>query len=74
MGLEFLKKYFENLKNFSHWIRIIGNIFLTSFSNLLNKQKLSDAHTCYKAFDAKLFKKIKLNEKTILSRNNNKNF
>ena len=57
------KKYFENLKNFSHWIRIIGNIFLTSFSNLLNKQKLSDAHTCYKGFDAKLFKKIKLNEK-----------
>ena len=57
------KKYFENLKNFSHWIRIIGNIFLTSFSNILNNQKLSDAHTCYKAFDAKTFKNIKLNEK-----------
>ncbi len=57
------KKYFENLKNFSHWIRIIGNIFLTFLSNLINNQKLTDAHTCYKAFDTKIFKKIKLKEK-----------
>ena len=57
------KKYFENLKNFSHWIRIIGNLFLTYFSNYINNQKLTDAHTCYKAFDANLFKKINLKEK-----------
>ena len=35
---------------------------LTILSNILNNQKLTDAHTCYKVFDAKLFKKIKLNE------------
>ena len=56
------KKYFENLKNFSHWIRILGNLFLTKFSNLINRQNLTDAHTCYKAFDANLFKKLELKE------------
>ena len=57
------KKYFENLKNFSHWIRILGNIFLTIFSNIINNQNLTDAHTCYKVFDSKLFKSINLKEK-----------
>ena len=56
------KKYFENLKNFSHWIRILGNLILTKFSNLINKQNLTDAHTCYKVFDAELFKKLELKE------------
>ena len=28
----------------------------------MNNQKLTDAHTCYKVFDAKIFKKIKLEE------------
>ena len=46
-------------QNFSHGIRIIGNIFLTKLSNLINKQKLTDAHTCYKMFESKLFKSIK---------------
>ncbi len=57
------KKYFENLKNFSHWIRILGNIILTNFSNILNNQKLTDAHTCYKVVEASLFKSINLKEK-----------
>jgi dolichol-phosphate mannosyltransferase len=57
------RNYFDNLKNFSHWIRILGNLFLTKFSNIINNQTLTDAHTCYKVFDAKLFKKIKLKEK-----------
>tara|TARA_Y100000591_G_C21845181_1_gene708276 strand:+ start:1403 stop:2104 length:702 start_codon:yes stop_codon:yes gene_type:complete len=57
------KKYFENLRNFSHWIRILGNLILTFISNFVNKQRLTDAHTCYKAFDAELFKKINLKEK-----------
>ena len=35
------KKYFENLKNFSHWIRIIGNILLTFLSNLISPFILS---------------------------------
>lgn len=56
------KNLFENLKNFSHWIRIIGNIFLTRFSNIINKQKLTDAHTCYKVFDSRIFKEIDLKE------------
>lgn len=57
------KNIFDNLNNFSHWFRICGNIFLTKFSNLINRQNLTDAHTCYKVFDAEIFKKISLNEK-----------
>ena len=56
------KNVFQNLKNFSHWIRIIGNLILTKISNLINNQKLTDAHTCYKVFDANLFKSIRLSE------------
>ena len=44
-------------------IRIIGNLVLTTFSNLINSQSLTDAHTCYKTFDSNIFKKIKLEEK-----------
>ena len=43
-------------------IRIFANHALTVISNLINKQKLTDAHTCYKAFETKFFKKIKLEE------------
>ena len=56
------RNYFENTQNFSHWFRIIGNIFLTKLSNLINNQNLTDAHTCYKVFSAKLFNKISLEE------------
>ena len=52
----------RNLQNFSHRIRIYGNIFLTQISNLINNQNLTDAHTCYKLFRSKIFKKIKLKE------------
>ena len=54
----------ENIKsqNFSHNIRILGNIFLTKLSNFLNNQNLTDAHTCYKLFNSDLFKSIKLEE------------
>ena len=59
-GSRLLKKNTkENLQNFSHWIRVVGNYFLTKFSNFVNKQKLTDAHTCYKVFEGKLFKKIR---------------
>ena len=62
-GSRLLKKNTkENLQNFSHWIRVVGNYLLTKFSNFVNKQKLTDAHTCYKAFEGKLFKKILLKE------------
>ena len=51
-----------NIQNFSHQIRIWGNIFLTFLSNKINNQELTDAHTCYKLFDSNLFKSINLNE------------
>lgn len=49
-------------QNFSHNLRILGNIFLTKLSNILNNQNLTDAHTCYKLFKSDLFKSIKLEE------------
>ena len=55
-------KKFTNIQNFSHKLRIVGNIFLTKLSNFINKQSLTDAHTCYKLFDSNLFKSIKLVE------------
>jgi glycosyltransferase involved in cell wall biosynthesis len=57
------KNKFQNTKNFTHLLRIWGNIFLTKFSNFFNDQNLTDAHTCYKVFKRKIFKKINLNEK-----------
>jgi len=53
------RKYF-NGKNFNEQFRILGNYILTFISNLLNKQDLTDAHTCYKVIRAKIFKKINL--------------
>lgn len=53
---------FKNVQNFSHGIRIFGNIFLTFLSNVINNQNLTDAHTCYKMFKKKVFKSIKLKE------------
>ena len=56
------KKKFENLNNFTHAIRILANYILTLFNNIINNQNLTDAHTCYKVFNIKVFKKIKLVE------------
>ena len=50
------------LKNFSSITRIFFNHVLTVTSNLLNNQKLTDAHTCYKMFDSNLFLKTHLEE------------
>ena len=57
------KNKYQNTKNFTHLIRIWGNIFLTNVSNIINNQNLTDAHTCYKMFETKIFKKINLKEK-----------
>ena len=57
------KNKFQNTKNFTHLIRIWGNSLLTFISNIINKQKLTDAHTCYKLFQSDIFKKINLKEK-----------
>ena len=54
-------RYFSN--DFSSIFRVFANHVLTIISNFLNNQKLTDAHTCYKVFDSKLFKKISLKEK-----------
>ena len=54
------KRYRTN--DFTSLMRVFFNHILTIISNFLNSQKLTDAHTCYKVFDSKLFKKIKLNE------------
>jgi dolichol-phosphate mannosyltransferase len=50
-------------KNFSSVTRIFFNHILTILSNLLNNQRLTDAHTCYKMFTSQIFLKIKLKEK-----------
>ena len=56
------KNKFQNTENFTHFIRIWANYVLTLVSNYINNQNLTDAHTCYKVFNSKLFKKIKLSE------------
>lgn len=53
------RKYF-NGKNFYEQFRIFANFLLTLISNLLNRQNLTDAHTCYKVIRAEIFKKINL--------------
>ena len=53
-------RYLNN--SFTSNIRVLANHILTFISNLINKQKLTDAHTCYKAFDSSIFKKIILRE------------
>ena len=55
------KRY--NAKGFTSKLRVFGNHVLTIISNILNKQKLTDAHTCYKVFDKEVFDKIYLEEK-----------
>ena len=50
------------LKNFSSIIRIFFNHILTVISNLLNNQRLTDAHTCYKMLASDVFLKIELKE------------
>lgn len=50
-------------KNFSSLARVFFNHVLTEFSNIINNQNLTDAHTCYKVFDKKIFKNLKLEQK-----------
>tara|TARA_B100000475_G_C14974138_1_gene305335 strand:+ start:382 stop:1083 length:702 start_codon:yes stop_codon:yes gene_type:complete len=63
-GSRVLKKdKFVSVQNFSHKVRIWGNIFLTFLSNKINNQNLTDAHTCYKMFESNIFKSLNLKEK-----------
>ena len=69
------KNKYQNLKNFTHLFRIWGNIFLTNLSNVINNQSLTDAHTCYKMFEANILKnKVKRKRFCFLPRSDDKNF
>ncbi len=54
------KRYSNNL--FISNFRTFGNHLLTIVSNILNNQRLTDAHTCYKVFKKEFFKKLNLQE------------
>ena len=55
------KKRYKN-KNFTSIYRIFFNHILTVISNIINNQKLTDAHTCYKAFHKTVINQITLEE------------
>ena len=61
-GSRVLGKNRYMLKNFPSLTRIFFNHMLTIFSNILNSQNLTDAHTCYKMISSDLFMKLKLEE------------
>ena len=54
------KRY--SASGFTSKLRVFGNHLLTIISNILNSQKLTDAHTCYKVFHKEVFDKINLEE------------
>tara|TARA_Y100000590_G_scaffold465589_1_gene638312 strand:+ start:278 stop:976 length:699 start_codon:yes stop_codon:yes gene_type:complete len=62
-GSRVLNKNRYKNHNFTSRFRIFANHILTVFSNVLNNQKLTDAHTCYKVFTSKIFKNLTLDEK-----------
>lgn len=63
-GSRFLHKNYSQLCNiFPGKLRIYGNYILTKISNILNKQSLSDAHTCYKMISTNVLKNLRLCEK-----------
>ena len=64
-GSRFLNKKFKQNKIFTSNFRVFANILLTKISNIINNQKLTDAHTCYKVFESKLFKSLKLKEQDL---------
>ena len=61
-GSRVLKKGRYNRNEFLSNFRIFGNHALTLISNLINKQNLTDAHTCYKVFKSDIFLKLNLQE------------
>ena len=62
-GSRVLQKKRYQSKDFLSLDRVFFNHVLTIFSNLINFQNLTDAHTCYKLVRSKIFKKINLQEK-----------
>lgn len=62
-GSRVLGKKRYSLKSFTSIYRIFFNHFLTILTNYVCNQQLTDAHTCYKMFNSKLFKKLNLQER-----------
>lgn len=62
-GSRVLGKKRYNFNGFTSIFRVFANHVLTIFSNIINFQNLTDAHTCYKVFKVEILKKIKLYEK-----------
>lgn len=56
-GSRFLNKNYKGYK-----VNILANKFLTSFSNIINKQKITDMETCYKAFKREIIQSIEIKE------------
>ena len=56
------KKRYSIKKSFPTNFRVFANHVLTIFSNVINRQNLTDAHTCYKLFNSELYKKLQLSE------------
>ena len=49
-------------KGFMVKFRIFANYVLTTLSNILNNQNLTDAHTCYKFIDVEVMKEMNLTQ------------
>ena len=62
-GSRVLNKSKRKISNtFSNKLRVFANYVLTILSNIINRQSLTDAHTCYKVFKKQLVVKLKLKE------------
>ncbi|MBC8307497.1 MAG: glycosyltransferase family 2 protein [Pelagibacterales bacterium] len=62
-GSRVLGKNRYEIKNFLSFWRVFFNHLLTIISNIINKQNLTDAHTCYKVFTTDVFKSLNIDEK-----------
>ena len=62
-GSRVLGKLRYSQGNFTSNFRVFCNHLLTIITNILYNQKLTDAHTCYKAFKKNIFLDIDLKEK-----------
>ena len=62
-GSRVLHKKRYTATDFSSTRRIFYNHVLTIISNILNRQSLTDAHTCYKVFETKVFNSLDLKVK-----------
>jgi len=61
-GSRVLERNRYKAQNFSSIFRVFANHILTLFSNYINNQNLTDAHTCYKTIRSNIYKKIILKE------------